>query len=316
MSALEVTRVEFDPLRDKSYQHTRLGADVVNFLAWKELGGTAPRTLDTYERALARGCLMFPNHGLEEFGDAEMLHVARAFKAGERRTRCAAWSSFFKWALKTRRTFLNPTDALPDMKQPPKRVIDIFSDEEIAILTGLPIRDGALMQLLFDAGLRKGEARNLRLMHLRPSPPPGEVVVLKGKGGKDRVIRATLAVSQRLNELAILDGLSPRDYLWYSRPGGGSVFSREKPINDASFAHWWHRCLAEADVRYRNPHTTRHTFATRWLRRGGRLSTLSDALGHASIATTDDIYGHLDTTDMAADLALIESFGNPTGDEG
>lgn len=43
--------------------------------------------------------------------------------------------------------------------------------------------------------------------------------------------------------------------------------------------------------------------------RGGRLSTLSDAMGHASIATTDDLYGHLDTTDMAADLALIEEAG-------
>jgi integrase len=32
--------------------------------------------------------------------------------------------------------------------------------------TNLPIRDGVLMQLLFDIGLRKSEARNLRLQHL------------------------------------------------------------------------------------------------------------------------------------------------------
>lgn len=312
---MSAVAVEFDPLRDKSYQHTRLGSSVVDFLAWKELGGTAERTLDTYERALARGCLMFPNHGLGEFGDTEMLHVAKTFGKGEVRSRVAAYRSFFKWARKTQRISSDPTDSLPEFKQTPARVIDVFSDEEIAVLTGLPVRDGALMQLLFDAGLRKAEARNFRLMHLRPSPPPGEVIVLKGKGGKDRVIGATLAVSQRVNELAVLEGLGARDYLWYSRPGGASVYRRSKPINDASFAHWWKRCLEEAGVRYRNPHTTRHTFATRWLRRGGRLSTLSDALGHASIATTDDIYGHLDTTDMAADLALIESFGNPSGAE-
>ena len=59
-------------------------------------------------------------------------------------------------------------------------------------------------------------------------------------------------------------------------------------------------------VRYRNPRRARHTFATRWLKRGGRMETLSEAMGHASIATTVDLYGHLDLADVARDLALIE----------
>jgi integrase len=73
-----------------------------------------------------------------------------------------------------------------------------------------------------------------------------------------------------------------------------------KPIGDGSFDRWWRRCLGAADVRYRNPHVARHTFATRWLRRGGRITTLSTAMGHASIRTTYDLYGHLDTRDLAA----------------
>lgn len=314
LSAVALASVEFDPLRDKSYQHTRLGADVADFLAWKRLGGAAPRTLDQYEHDLSRACLMYPSTGLEAFGDSEMLHVAASFKDGERRVRCAAYKSFFRWAIKLRRIYINPTDALPEMKQPRQKVVKVFSDQEIAILEGLPILDGALMQLLFDAGLRKGEARNLRLMHLRPGPP-SEVIVLNGKGGKDRVIRATEAVTQRVNELAVIEGLEGKDHLWYSRPGGASRIARARPIVDSSFDRWWRRCLKETGVSYRNPHTTRHTFATRWLRHGGRLSTLSDALGHESIATTDDLYGHLDTTDMAVDLALIEAAGNPTGVE-
>ena len=39
----------------------------------------------------------------------------------------------------------------------------------------------------------------------------------------------------------------------------------------------------------------------------GRLETLSLILGHASIRTTFDLYGHLDTTDVLADLAVIEA---------
>jgi integrase len=43
-----------------------------------------------------------------------------------------------------------------------------------------------------------------------------------------------------------------------------------------------------------------------WLRRDGRLVTLSLQMSHASIKTTADLYGHLDLRDAAADLAHIE----------
>jgi integrase len=290
----------FQHPRDKRYQQTRLGRDVADFLAWLELGGAASRTLDQYERDLARGALMFPNHAVAEWTDAELLHVARSFKPAERRVRVAAWRSFFKWARQTKRVSVNPTETLPAIKRTPQRVIDTFSDEEIAQLEDLPVRDGVLMQLLFDVGLRKGEARRLRLMHVAD-----DVRILRGKGGKDRVVPATARATMRVNELAILDGLSPPDHLWYTRPGGGDQIAREKPIGDGSFDRWWRRCLETAGIRYRNPHVARHSFATRWLRRGGRITTLSTAMGHASLATTYDLYGHLDTRDLVADLALI-----------
>ena len=70
---------------------------------------------------------------------------------------------------------------------------------------------------------------------------------------------------------------------------------------------WWKRCREEAGVRKRNPHMTRHTFATRYLRAGGRLETLSMVMGHSSVKTTFDLYGHLDTTDTAFDIALLEA---------
>lgn len=298
MSALAV--VSYDPLQDKRYQQTRLGRDVADFLAWLELGGAASRTLDQYERDLARGALMFPDRAIGEWTDAELLHVARSFTPGQRRVRVAAWRSFFKWARQTRRVDTNPMETLPVIKRTPQRVIDVFTDPEIAALCDLPIRDGALMQILFDSGLRKGEATALRLMHIRD-----QVRVLRGKGGKDRLAPCTVGISQKVNELAILDGLGDKSFLWYTRPGGGPNVDRLKPVGDGSFDRWWKRSLEQADVRYRNPHVTRHTFATRWLRAGGRLTTLSSAMGHASIATTADLYAHLDTRDMLADLALI-----------
>ena len=300
-SAFALVGVDFDPLRDKSYQQTAMGRSVVDFLAWKKTGNAAPRTLDQYERDLARGCLMFPAVPLEAFGDSEMQHVAASFQPKERRVRVAAWRSFFRWALRYGLVDRNPVDRLPDLRSEPQRFIDVFSDEEIAVLTSLPVRDGALMQLLFDAGLRKSEARHFKLIHLRGA----EVVILRGKGGKDRVLPASPDVVSKVNELALLDGVNPQDYLWWSRPGGGKHISRAKPIVDSAFHRWWIRCLDEAGVPYRNPHVARHTFATRWLRRGGRLDLLSMAMGHASIKTTHDLYSHLDTNDLSAEFARL-----------
>lgn len=303
MSAVAERGVEYGPIRDKSYQQTRLGPSVVDFLAWKETGGTADSTRDQYERDLARGCLLYPNHALEDFTDAELLQIARTFKPKERRVRVAAYRSFFRFALKTRRITVNPCDGLPDIERTKQRAIDVFSDEEIAVLCDLPLRDGALMQLLFDSGLRKGEARRFKLAHLRA----GEVVVFGGKGGKDRVIPASPDVLRRVNELALLEGLGPTDHLWYGIRKTIHVEKtmRATPIGEGTFARWWKRCLIDAGVRKRNPHTTRHTFATRYLRNGGSLSLLSDAMGHASIKTTDDTYSHLDTRDLREEFARV-----------
>lgn len=302
-----MTVVAFDPLLDKSYQATALGRPIVDFLAWCELRPMAARTLDQYERDLARGALMFPGKGAAELTDQDALHIARSFSPGERRVRVAAWRSFYKWALLSRLTERNPFDALPTIKRKPQQAIDTFTDAEVEALAGLPIVDGALMALLFDAGLRKADARNLQLRHYRADV--GNLALLRGKGGKDRLVPTSQRVVRTLNELALLEGLDADDHLWYSVQAGPchSYRRRHKPIGDRSFDRWWGRCLEEAGVRYRNPHVSRHTFATNWLRRGGRLETLSIVLGHASIRTTFDLYGHLDMTDVAADLELVEA---------
>jgi hypothetical protein len=187
MSAAAV--VSFDPLREKRYRETALGRDVVDFLAWGELGGWSEHTRDQYERDPSRGCLMFPSNGIAELEDGDAIQIAK-FKPGERRVRVAAWRSFYKWGLRSRRCERNPFDALPTIKRTPRRVYDLFTDPEIAALCGLEIRDGALMQILYDAGPRKGDCRAFQLQHFRAEPTPdapyGRLVFKEGKGGKDQ----------------------------------------------------------------------------------------------------------------------------------
>jgi integrase len=296
---------DYDPLRDKSYELTALGPDVVDWLAYLDLAGRADRTRDQYERDLARGCLMYPSKAIAERTDVECLHVVSSFKPGERRTRKAAYDSFFTWARRQRRIETNPMELLPTISRKAQRWYDVFSEVEVDDLADLPVVDGALALLLLEAGLRKSEAVKLQVRRLKLDVSPPEVILLAAKGDKDRVMPMSARLAQAVNELLLLEQLAPLDHVWYTRPGGGPV-SRSRPIGDGSFDRWWRRCLAGAGVRYRNPHMTRHTFATRWLRRGGRLETLSVAMGHRSIKTTYDLYGHLDTRDVAADLERIE----------
>ena len=116
MTAL-ATRAIFDPLRDKSYQDTALGPAIVDFLAWLELADRSAITVDDYERALAQGALLLPDRTLEQLSDGDLLQIARTFPTKSRRTRMAAWRSFFRWALRHRRVTVNPCDALPDFKR-------------------------------------------------------------------------------------------------------------------------------------------------------------------------------------------------------
>lgn len=308
---MSATVVAFDPLRDKSYSATRLGKAVVDFLAWMELGGTAARTLDQYERDLSRACLMFPDKGIEDFDDDDMLHVARQFKPGERRVRVAAYRSFFKWALRRRMIHMNPCDALPDFKQKAQRVIPVFSDAELALLLGLPVVDAAPLAVLLLGGLRKAEARHLRLRDCRPET--SQIVVVQGKGGKDRIIPMEARLQSLLNDLVILEGLNDRDHIFYSVHANQLTrkVMRDKPVGEGTFARWWRSCLDEAGVRYRTPHTARHTFATRWRKRGLAIDEIQILLGHSSIRTTSDLYVHTKVADVAEHIALIEVSESP-----
>jgi integrase len=296
---VSVAAVEFDPTRDKRYQQTRLGRDVVDFLAWLELGGAASRTLDQYERDLSRGALMFPNHAVDEWTGSELTHVAKSFKPAERRVRIAAWRSFFRWARGAKRTTERPEEELPQIRRLPQKVIDVFTEAEVEALLSLDVVDAAPLAVLFEAGLRKAEARNLQLRHCQPESD--RVVVIKGKGNKDRIVPMASRLRSLLAELSLLEGMSPDDFIFYRVYANdySSKRMRDKPVGEGTFARWWKRCLETAGVRARTPHTARHTFATVWRNRGLSIDEVQILLGHASIRTTADIYVHTNVEDVA-----------------
>jgi site-specific recombinase XerD len=316
MSTLLAEPVTFDPLKNKAYRLTGLGRDIADFLAWKDLGGASPKTLLNYEPDLARGALMFPlavlNHekaleqgipmptGAYTFGDSEMIQVSQSFPPASRRVRTASWRSFYKWAIKTRRVTVNPCDALPDMRSKPASIPTVFSVTEVEALLGArEARDRACMAILFDAGLRRAEACNLRLRDCYPDT--GQLLVLNGKGGRDRIIPMSARLVAALDDVITLDGVNHDDFMFYTEIANDQVryVRRQKPMGEASWSRWWKRCLTDAGVRYRKPHAARHTFATSLRRQGLAIDDLKKLMGHASILTTESIYTHSTIHDVA-----------------
>lgn len=305
---LEREVVQFDPLKDKTYRRARLGPDVAAFLAWFELGGASPISVDNYERALAVLCRMYPATPLSEITDAQLAQVFKRFPTRSRRVRVAPYRTFFKWARQTRRVKENPMELLPLIRRQPRRKPEVFTDAEVDALLTLDVLDSAPLAVLFDAGLRRAEAIALQLRHCQPGS--GYVKVIDGKGGKDRRVPMPTRLEEKLATLEILNGLGAKDHIFYkvfANGSGARRVDRVTPIGEGTFSRWWRRCLDDAGVKYRSPHVARHTYATTWRRKGLAADDLAAAMGHESVRTTIDLYEQIEIEDVARRMALLEA---------
>jgi Phage integrase family len=79
--------------------------------------------------------------------------------------------------------------------------------------------------------------------------------------------------------------------------GAGPPAGAEKPL------------VVGAEIRYRKPHTLRHTFASLLIGQGESLADVRDQMGHHSIKITVDIYGHLVP---GANKAAVDRLDDPT----
>jgi integrase/recombinase XerC/integrase/recombinase XerD len=155
--------------------------------------------------------------------------------------------------------------------------------ERIPAGSPLDLRDRAMFELAYSAGLRAEEIVNVDLDGLDPD---SEEVRVEGKGAKTRVVPVGEPAWRALNA-----------YLERGRPALDASTGRAEP---AAFLSKNGRRLSTSDVRARlrlsvrraalhggiSPHTLRHSFATHLLEGGADLRSIQELLGHASISTT------------------------------
>lgn len=138
-------------------------------------------------------------------------------------------------------------------------------------------RDGALLTLLYGAGLRISEALSLR----RGDVPFGETLVILGKGGKERVLPVLQVVRDAAARyLALCPYERGREAPLFLSRRGKPMGAREAQALMQSLRG---RLGLEAGA---TPHALRHSFATHLLAHGGDLRAVQELLGHASLATT------------------------------
>jgi integrase len=115
-----------------------------------------------------------------------------------------------------------------------------------------------------------------------------------------RVLQGLLAVREAE---AIVTGRERSPWLFL---GGG-----DGPMTPGAFwQNVWRPLLRRAGIRYRKPHTLRHTYASLLIQNGESLAYIRDQLGHHSIKLTVDTYGHLVP---GANRAAVDKLDDATG---
>jgi site-specific recombinase XerD len=237
--------------------------DVREFCAWLERRGTKLDDVDV--RALAEYA--------SELGRARPRKLAPATIG----RKLAAVRAFLRHALGPNR--------VPDASFAPRRSRRLPDapqtseiDQVLDALDGtgpLAIRNRALVELVYSAGLRSQEAVDLDLADVDFEQ---ELVHVRGKGGKERVIPLGEEASHRLSV-----------YLRDARP------QLATGAENALFLSARGRRLDTSTLRrlLPHPHRLRHAFATHLLEGGADLRTIQELLGHSSLSTTQ-MYSHVD----------------------
>jgi site-specific recombinase XerD len=159
-------------------------------------------------------------------------------------------------------------------------------------------RDLALVEVLYDAGLRAGEACALRAPDIDTAD--GWLRVERGKGGRDRVVPLANAASAAITAYLAHARAQLAERNKAGDPGTVFLNTRGRQMTTRDVRRVIARLgITSLDGRPIWPHLLRHSFATHLLEGGADLRSVQEILGHASLASTQ-IYTHVSAERLQA----------------
>lgn len=236
--------------------------------------------------------------------------------------------NFFNFCITNSYMLANPTFRIvipkDEMQENAKKSIDIFTDNEIKLITQ---NCNGYMYYLFKlalaTGLREGELLGLELgsidfdkAEITVKQALKEVNIYEDENTSRRELQLSTTKNKKTRTVPIPQALisdlkkhinnqretflscgliyNDTDFLFTTK---GCL-----PINARNMQRAWRRTLTRANVRYRKFHNVRHTYASKLLENGVDIKTISTLLGHSNISITADIYVHV-IPEVKADAA-------------
>ncbi len=280
--------------------------------------GAAANTIEAYRRDL---CALASHAGREGVGLAALgAETIRRFVRRQSGAGLAARSiarqlsavrQFFAFLYAEGLRTDDPSSTI-DRPKPVRSLPHCLAEAEVdrllaaaRALPGAPgLRMTALLEVLYATGLRVSELVGLPLSALSQD---GRVLIVRGKGGKERLVplteaaTAALAVYQPLRAAFAGDGAEASPWLFPSRAAAGH-------LTRARFGQLLKETAEAAGIEPKRvfPHALRHSFASHLLAHGADLRSVQEMLGHADITTTQ-IYTHV----LAARLKELVDAAHP-----
>jgi integrase/recombinase XerD len=222
--------------------------------------------------------------------------VVRMREKGLRATGCnsaiRSINAYLKW--------VGSPFKIPQMKEP-QNILPTYTASQIQLLLNWKAKKATghrlstLIALLADTGCRIDEALSL---HWKDIDFDNLLILLHGKGSKDRLVPMSLELRRRLflfqRKAEAKGGASAKQVLVFSTLAGTKQ-GRRNVLRD--FKQLCRTLGFEPPIR--SIHAMRHTFAVNYLRRGGSVFHLQKMLGHSTLEMTRR-YANLMTEDLQA----------------
>jgi integrase/recombinase XerD len=293
----------------------RIADDFINHLLVEK--GLSRNTVAAYSRDL----LLYLDHvrakGISDIAQTDTAlvieHLIALRDAGlgprSRARHLVALRGFYRFLVREKLLEINPAQIV-DIPKIGRKLPDVLTVAEVARLLAAPdeskplgLRDAAMLELLYAAGLRVSELITVDMAGINLE---AAFVRVLGKGSKERVVPIGRIAKDKIHlyvttaRPVLLRG-RPSPYLFVTRSG--------TPMTRQGFWKLLKKCALKAGTPHRiTPHTLRHSFATHLLERGADLRSVQVMLGHVDIGTTQ-IYTH-----VAQDrLKVVHSRYHPRG---
>jgi integrase/recombinase XerD len=277
----------------------QLADQFINYLVVEK--GLSKNTVVAYSRDLILYLEFLRSNSIADIAAADttlvLKHLIELRDAGlgprSRARHLVTLRGFYRFLVQQKIIDANPAQ-LVDLPKAGLRLPDVLKVDEVLQLLEAPdpskplgVRDAAMLELLYAAGLRVSELIKVGMAKINLGACFVRVI---GKGSKERIVPIGLVAKKKIDDYLT----SGRPILLKGRPSPYLFVTRSAmSMTRQGFWKLLRQYALKAGISHRiTPHTLRHSFATHLLERGADLRSVQVMLGHVDISTTQ-IYTHV-----------------------